>query len=235
MRLQMNKYAAAAAKATLVDEVVGAEPSDNVPPDTVVREAPTVSPLRPVNAVMPQSSARALQTAEVNAVEVLDARQALKTLRTLQTFSYSVNLMFCRSEVSYYITLSHEGKLWRALRATDLDAAESAFRRYEEQAIGLADVEVRYAQLEAQNERAEAMIAASEAQAEQLRNDLERHAEQTQLVNTRQQQARKDVAQLEMQRVTSQARLNKAMRQLHQLCVQSNERIPHMTSRRIET
>lgn len=231
MRLQMNKYAAGAAKATLVDEVVGAESADPVAPDTAVPKAPTVSPLRPMNAVMPQGSSRAVQTAEVGAVEALDARQALQTIRTLQTFSYSVSLLFCRSDVSYYVTLSQEGQLWRALHASDLDAAESAFRRFEEQAVGFADVEVRYAQLEAQNERAEAMIAASEAQAEQLRSDLERHAEQTQVVNSRQQQARKDIAQLEMERVTSQARLNKAMRQLHQLCVTSNERIPHLTGR----
>jgi hypothetical protein len=231
----MDRFAAAAVKAPLVDDLVGTESQDIVQQVQATPTVPTVSPLRPMNAVMPQGSARAVQIAEVSAVEALGTRQALTSMRTLQTFSYSVNLLFCRSDVSFYITLSQEGTLWRALRATELDAAESAFRRLEEQAVRLADVEVRYAQLEAQNERAEAMIAESEAQAEQLRNDLERHAEQTQLVNSRQQQARKEVAQLEMQRVASQARLNKAMRQLHQLSVASNERIPHLNSRRTET
>ncbi|WP_181885416.1 DUF2968 domain-containing protein [Trinickia dinghuensis] len=231
----MNRYAAEAVKETLVDEIVGTESLDVAPPDKGAPPAPTVSPLRPMNAVMPTGNARAVQTAEVTAVEALGERQALSCLRTLQTFSYSVNLLFCRSDVSYYITLSQEGTLWRALHATELDAAESAFRNFEDQAVRLADVELRHQQLEAQNERAEAMIAASEAQAEQLRQDLERHAEQTQLVNSRQQLARKDIQQLEMQRVASQARLNKAMRQLHQLSVTSNERIPHLTCRRSES
>lgn len=235
MRLHMDKYAATAVKIPLVDDVDGTESVEVAAPDEGPAAMPTVAPLRSLNAAMPQGSARAVQVAEVRAVEALGTRQALRSLRTLQTFSYSVNLLFCRSDVSFYITLSQEGKLWRALHATDLDAAESAFRRFEEQAVRLADVELRYAQLEAQNERAEALIAASEAQAEQLRHDLERHAEQTQLVNSRQQLARKEVAQLEMQRVTSQARLNKAMRQLHQLTVSSNERIPHLTSRRTES
>lgn len=237
MRLHTNRYAAAAVKAPLVDDVAGAQALDVAAPDkavSAVPTVPTVSPLRPMNAVMPQGNARAVQVAEVTAVEALGARQALTSMRTLQTFSYSVNLLFCRSDVSYYITLSQDGKLWRALHATEVEAAESAFRRFEEQAVQLADVELRCAHLEAQNERAEALIAASEAQAEQLRHDLERHAEQAQLVNNRQQQARKDVAQLEMQRVASQARLNKAMRQLHQLCVTSNERIPHLSGRRTE-
>ena len=110
----------------------------------------------------------------------------------------------------------------------------AAFRHFDEQAIRLADVELRHAQLEAQNEHVEAMVAASEAQAEQLRNDLERHAEQTQLVNNRQQEIRKEVAQLEMQRVASQARLNKALRDIHQLRATSNERIPHLFTRRTE-
>lgn len=111
----------------------------------------------------------------------------------------------------------------------------AAFRHFDEQAIRLADVELRHAQLEAQNEHVEAMVAASEAQAEQLRNDLERHAEQTQLVNNRQQEIRKEVAQLEMQRVASQARLNKALRDIHQLRATSNERIPHLFTRRTES
>jgi hypothetical protein len=184
---------------------------------------------------MPQGSTRAVQTAEVAAVEALGARQALMPLRTLQTFSYSVNLLFCRSDLSYYVTLCQEGKLWRALHATELDPAEAAFRHFEDQAIRLADVELKHAQLQAQNEHVEAMVATSEAQAEQLRNDLERHAEQTQFVNSRQQEVRREVAQLEMHRVASQARLNKALRQIHQLRATSNERIPHLSTRRTES
>jgi hypothetical protein len=232
----MSRYAVETARDALVDDVLGTHTASELAPvEDAAPAAPSASPLRPVNAVMPQGTARSVQTAEVAAVEALGARQALVPLRALQTFSYSVNLLFCRSDLSYYVTLCQEGKLWRALHATEFDPAEAAFRHFEDQAIRLADVELRHAQLQAQNEHVEAMVATTEAQAEQLRNDIERHAEQTQFVNSRQQEVRKEVAQLEMHRLASQARLNKALRQIHQLRATSNERIPHLSTRRTES
>jgi hypothetical protein len=236
MKLYMNRYAAETVKDALVDEVPDAAPPVNpVPPEEAEpTHTPTVSPLRPINAVMPHGTARSAQPAEIAAVEALCANHVLTQLRTLQTFAYSVDLLFHSAELSYYVTLSQDGKLWRALHATELDTAEAAFRHFEEQAMRLADVELRHLQLQAQNEHIEAMAAASEAQAQQLRHDLERHAEQTQFVNNQQQQARKEVAQLEAQRIAAQARLNKVLRQMHQLRVTSNERIPHPHCRRTD-
>ncbi len=236
MKLYTNRYAAETVKDALVDEAPSAvEPSNPAPRDEAGSvNAPTVSPLRPLNAVMPHGTVRSAQPAESNVVEALDASHALTLVRTLQTFSYSVDLLFHSAELSYYITLSQDGKLWRALHAAELDTAEAAFRHFEDQAMRLADVELRHIQLQAQNEHIDAMAAASEAQAQQLRDDLERHAEQTQFVNNHQQQARKEVAHLEAQRVAAQARLNKALRQMHQLRVTSNERIPHPHCRRTE-
>lgn len=237
MKLYLNKYAAETVKDTLVEEVPGAvRPSNPAPHEEAGPiDAPTVSPLRPLNAVMPHGTARSAQPAEIAAVEALSTRHALTPLRTLHTFSYSVDMLFHNAELSYYVTLSQDGKLWRALHAAELDTAEAAFRHFEDLAMRLADVELKHIQLEAQNEHIEAMAAASEAQAQQLRDDLERHAEQTQFVNNHQQQARKEVAQLEAQRVAAQARLNKAQRQMHQLRVTSNERLPHPHCRRTET
>lgn len=237
MKLYLNKYAAETVKDTLIDEVPGAvQPSHPTPQeDAGPTNTPTVSPLRPLNAVLPHGTARSAQPAEIAAVEALGANHALTLIRTLNTFSYSVELLFHNAELAYYVTLSQDGNLWRALHAAELDTAEAAFRHFEEQAMRLADVELKHIQLEAQNEHIEAMAVASEAQARQLREDLERHAEQTQYVNNHQQQARKDVAQLEAQRIAAQARLNKALRQMHQLRVTSNERLPHPHCRRTET
>ena len=236
MKLYTNKFAAETVKDALVGEGPAAvEPSHPAPHDEAgPMSAPTVSPLRPLNAVLPHSSARSAQPADLATVETLAASRALTLVRTLHTFSYSVDMFFHSAELSYYITLSQDGKLWRALHAAEFDTAEAAFRHLEDQAMRLAEVELRQVQLVAHNEHIEAMVAASEAQAEQLRHDLERHAEQTQFVNTYQQQAKKDVAQLEMQRIASQARLNKALRQVHQLRVSSNERIPHPHCRRAD-
>ncbi|MGN6651618.1 DUF2968 domain-containing protein [Trinickia sp.] len=236
MKLYLNKSAAETVKDTLVDDVPAAVEPTNVPHDEAgLLNTPTLSPLRPMNAVMPHGSARAAQPAEIAAVEALSASHALTLLRTLNTFSYSVDLLFHSAELSYYVTLSQDGNLWRALHAAELDTAEAAFRHFEDLATRLADVELKHIQLQAQNEHIEAMAAASEAQAQQLRDDLERHAEQTQFVNNQQQQARKEVAQLEAQRIAAQARLNKALRQMHQLRVTSNERLPHPHCRRTDS
>ncbi|MBR8334162.1 DUF2968 domain-containing protein [Burkholderia ambifaria] len=234
MKLNLNRRAI---------ETAERESADSVPhtvdaaAHAVVDDAvpiPAVVPMRPLNAVMPQGNARMVQTAEIAEIDALGARQALTALRTLQTFSYAVTLLLYRAELSYYITLGQDGKLWRALHAADFESAEAAFRHFEEQAVRLAEVELRRAQLEAQNQQTAAMIEASEAQAERLRSDLDYHAEQTQLVNSRQQQVRRDVANLEAQRVASQAHLNKTMRQIQQLRATSNERVPHLPARRAD-
>jgi hypothetical protein len=64
-----------------------------------------------------------------------------------------------------------------------------------------------------------------------MRGELQRHAAHEQSVMGRQHQVRKEVAQLEAQRVAAQAQLNKAYRQLHQLNVASNEVVPHLPGR----
>lgn len=196
--------------------------------------APTVSAVRPLNAVMPQGSVRTVQTAEIAEVEAIQAEQGLTALRSLRTFSYAVELLLHRAEMAYYITLKHDGKLWRALQATDLESAEAAFGHFEGQAIRLADVELRRALLEAHNQQIATRIEAAERQAERLRVDLEHHSEQTQMVNNWQQEVRKDVVHLEAQRVAAQARLNKIGRLIHQLRTTSNERVPPLRLRRSE-
>jgi chromosome segregation ATPase len=75
------------------------------------------------------------------------------------------------------------------------------------------------------------MIARSEAEAERLRSDLQRRSVQEQAASNRQHQVRKEVSQLEAQRVAAQAHLNKAHRQMHQLNLTSNEAIPHLPTR----
>ncbi|KVD40533.1 hypothetical protein WI84_07915 [Burkholderia ubonensis] len=208
--------------------------ADEPPMDDILAATPTVTPMRPANAVMPLGNVRTVQTAEIAEIEALTAQQVLTSFRALQAFSYSVKLLFHRADLSYYVALCQEDRFWRALHATELDSAEAAFRHFEEQAVRLADVELRRAQLDAQNRHVSKLIEASEAQAERLRNDLEHHTAQTQLVTSRQQQMRKEVAQLEAQRVAAQAHLNKTSRQIQQLRATSNERIPHLQTRRTE-
>ncbi|WP_027800865.1 DUF2968 domain-containing protein [Paraburkholderia dilworthii] len=187
--------------------------------------------LRPVQAVPSQVSARGVQIANTAEVEWLAEEEALTPFRVFRSFAYSVSLLFHAKELVYYIALYQDGALWRALKAADLEAAEAAFHHFEDQATRLSDCETRRAQLEAQNEQLARMIARSEAQAERLRSDLQRRGAQEQAASNRQHQVRKEVAQLEAQRVAAQAHLNKAHRQMQQLSLASNEAIPHLPTR----
>jgi uncharacterized protein YhbP (UPF0306 family) len=190
-----------------------------------------VTTLRPVPVVPSQVSARGVQMADTAEVEWLAEEEALTPFRVFRSFAYSVSLLFHAKELTYYVALYQDGSLWRALKAADLEAAETAFHHFEEQATRLSDGETRRAQLEAQNEQLARMIARSEAQAERLRSDLQRRGAQEQTVSNRQHQVRKEVSQLEAQRVAAQAHLNKAHRQIHQLNLTSNEGIPHLPNR----
>jgi hypothetical protein len=190
-----------------------------------------VTTLRPVPVVPSQVSARGVQMADTAEIEWLAEEEALTPFRVFRSFAYSVSLLFHAKELAYYVALYQDGSLWRALKAADLEAAEAAFHHFVEQATRLSDGETRRAQLEAQNEQLARMIARSEAHAERLRTDLQRRSAQEQTVSTRQHQVRKDVSQLEAQRVAAQAHLNKAHRQIHQLNLTSNEGIPHLPNR----
>ncbi|AFT89230.1 DUF2968 domain-containing protein [Paraburkholderia phenoliruptrix] len=198
----------------------------------VARGAPRpVLTLRPVQAVPSQVSARGVQIANTAEVEWLAEEEALTPFRVFRSFAYSVSLLFHAKELVYYVALYQEGALWRALKAADLEAAEAAFRHFEDQATRLSDCETRRAQLEAQNEQLARMIARSEAEAERLRSDLQRRSAQEQAASNRQHQVRKEVSQLEAQRMAAQAHLNKAHRQMQQLNMTSNEAIPHLPAR----
>lgn len=205
--------------------------AEEEPPDTTDETAESARPvptLRAVAVVPSQVNGRPIRIADGNEFAALAASDQLKTFRVFRSFDYAVSLQFHPKELTYYVSLHQDGALWHALKAADLDAAATAFRHLEEQAMRLADGEARRAQLLAQNDQLVRQIEESETLAERLRNDLQRHAAQEHLVTARQGLVRKEVAQLEAQRTAAQAQLNKAHRLIHQLSVTSNEGLPHL-------
>jgi chromosome segregation ATPase len=141
-----------------------------------------------------------------------------------------VSLLFYAKELKYYVALYLDGTPWRALKANDLDTAQGIFHQFELQAMRLADGQTPRVQLEAQNEQLTKMIVQAEAQADQLRKALQRSTTQEQAVTSRQHQIRREVAQLEAQRVAAQAQLNKVHRQIHQLDLAAHDGVPHLTN-----
>lgn len=212
-----------------------AEPAaDEEPPDDNDNAAESSRPvptLRAVAVVPAQVNGRPVRVADGNEFAALAATDELMTFRVFRSFDYAVSLQFHAKELTYYVALHQDGALWRALKASDLDAASAVFRHLEEQAARLADGEARRAQLLAMNERLVQQIEESEALADRLRHDLQRHTTQEHVVTARQHQVRKEVTQLEAQRVAAQAQLNKAHRVIHQLSVATSEGVPHLPGR----
>ncbi|WP_321941693.1 DUF2968 domain-containing protein [Paraburkholderia tropica] len=190
-----------------------------------------VSTLHAVPAMPAHLSGRPVQIADGASFEALVATHAMTTFRSFRSFDYTVTLLFHGETLGYFVALHQDGALWHAFRAADIDSAGAVFHHLQEQATRLADGETRIAQLSAQNVLLARQIEDSEAQAERLRVDLQRHAEQEHRVSARQHQVRKDVAQMEAQRIAAQAQLNKAHRTIHQLSVTSSEGVPHLHGR----
>ncbi|SAK79163.1 signal peptide protein [Caballeronia calidae] len=187
-----------------------------------------VTPLRPAAVPTPQSGMQALQATQITEVEWLVQQDSLTTFRTFRSFAYSASLLFYPRELTYYAVLYHEDAVWRVLKAGDIESAEPAFRHFVEHAMRLADAEMRRAHLEAQNEQFARLIAESEAHIERVRVDLQRGGGQDQRVALKQQEIRKELAQLEGQRAAAQAQLSKLQRQLHQLNATVNDKVPHL-------
>lgn len=205
----------------------GAMPS--MPPSSP--EPRPVSTLHAVPVMPAHLNGRPVQIADGAAFEALATNNQLAVFRSYRSFDYTVTMYFHAHSLGFFVALHQEGTLWRALKANDIDAAGSAFHLLQEQATRLADGETRRLQLVAQNAELSRLIEESEAQAERLRVDLQRNAEQEHLVTGRQHQVKKDVAQLEAQRIAAQAQLNKAHRSIHQLKVATNEGMPHLHNR----
>ncbi|MDR5738692.1 MULTISPECIES: DUF2968 domain-containing protein [unclassified Caballeronia] len=208
-----------------------AGPDDLLPKSAPPTPSTRVTPLRPLGAAS-QPGPQALQAAQIAEVEWLMQQSALATFRTFRSFVYSVSLLFYPRDLTYYAVLLHDDAVWRVLKAGDIGAAEPAFRHFVEQAIRLAEADMRRVHLQAQNDQFARLIAESEAQVERVRVDLQRGSSQDQEVALRQQEARKELAQLEARRAAAQAQLNKLQRQMHQLTAASNENVPFVPSGR---
>jgi hypothetical protein len=217
---------AAAAEAEARDAEASLEDTPHPP------SATRVTPLRAVMPSAQQAGSHALQAAQVAEVEWLLQQSSLATFRHFKSFGFAASMLFHARDLTYYAVLYHEESVWRVLKAGDADAAEQAFHHFVEQAMRLAEAEMRRAHLEAQNEQFARLIAESEAQVERVRVDLQRGSTHDQEVALKQQEIRKQLAQLEGRRVAAQVQLNKVHRQLHQLNSTTNETVPHLPSGR---
>jgi hypothetical protein len=195
---------------------------------STVEPARTVPPQSPVSVTQNRKS-RHVESGDILATRQLIEMKALTSFRLLQCFDYSANLFFHEDELTYYVTLHQDNELSRSLKTIDLASAESVFHIFEQQVKRLAARVTRRVHLEAESRRLARLVAQSEAEFERLRENLREESEQARSITARQRQVRKDVAQLEVQRVATQAYLGRMGREIRRLTLISNERLPRLS------
>jgi hypothetical protein len=214
---------------------IGSDPATEDVEGVIVGAPHVVTPLYHSGVPLSRASGQDVRKITTAEVEHLEADGALTVCRIFQSFSYAARLFFHRADLVYYVTLHQDSAVWRVLAMGELESAEAAFRHFAQQATHLSEEEMRRTQLEAQNDQLVRLIEQAQAQAERLRTDLDSHATQAQLVAQRQQHTRREIAQLEAQRVAAQAQLNRLRRQIQQLDLAGNERFPRQPTRQVRT
>jgi hypothetical protein len=174
-----------------------------------------------------QKKGRSIQIADMEQTRQLIDAAVLTPFRLFRCFEYSASLFLHEEELTYYVTLHQDNVLSRALSASDMGSAESAFLSFEAQVSRLSSRVARRVQLEAENRRLVRLIAQSQAQVERAHENLREGSAQAQAIATRQHQLRKDVAQLEARLAAAQAYLDRLGRENQRLALISNRRLPH--------
>ncbi|GLU33276.1 DUF2968 domain-containing protein [Trinickia caryophylli] len=188
----------------------GSAAGGELPPATVVA-------LHDVPATSHHGSQRASKPADIEEVADRILANALTPVQVFSSFEYEINLLFEPASLGFYVVLSHAGTIRRALQCAALEGACQAFRHFQEQILVWCELELRRVQIDARNAQLAALFNDAVAEAERLRADIERSGALVHLVNSRQQVLRREVAQLQAQRISTQAQLDRQLRQLAQL------------------
>lgn len=128
-------------------------------------------------------------------------------LRTTYNGEYSANLLFFPSEITYYVALSQNGRLWRVVVSHYDERAEAVYTSFVRMTEQLAEVEIRRTRLKARKELLERTIALSEGRAKRLEADLDIARAQQSEVNDRQRQVRGEAAALDAEQQSADALL----------------------------
>lgn len=204
--------------------VLCADDTAAAPPEVHVDELPGMAEeeaalLRDVAVTWQRSYADndLVEVADVEEVEWLEREAAVTTMRELQSFGHGVRLYFHAPDLTFYAAIYMDELLWRAVKSTEFELAEKAFDEFALQVNNRARAEVRRVQLEAKNVQLKRRIAESEARAERLRANMQRHAMQKKRAMERDGTLRNDIKQLEATRVQAQLHANRTVRQIGQL------------------
>ncbi|MFX1814459.1 DUF2968 domain-containing protein [Paraburkholderia sp. A1RI_3L] len=182
--------------------------------------------LHDAQATPQHGSHRAPKPADLEDVAARIAADALTSVQVFRSFEYEVSLLFDAASLGFYVVLNHAGTIRRAFQTPVLASAGQAFGHFQEQVLCWCELELRRMQLDARNAQLAALLEKATAEAERLRADLACSGALNHLVNNRQQSLRREVAQLQAQRIATQTQLDRQLRQIVQLRLCVGEGMP---------
>ncbi|AOJ37318.1 hypothetical protein WJ23_05125 [Burkholderia lata] len=147
-------------------------------------------------------------------------------MRTTYNGSYGASLMFDPREMTYYVALFQDKRLWRVIRSQEKNRAEMVYANFVQQTVQLADIEIRRTELEAQKAFLERVIALQANRAQQLQADLSVARSQQAEVAQRQRSAQEQTQALQVEKRAAQLQLRDLQEQVRQLEKQTETGLP---------
>jgi hypothetical protein len=147
-------------------------------------------------------------------------------MRTTYNGSYGASVMFDPREMTYYVALFQDKRLWRVIKTQEKSRAEMVYANFVQQTVQLADVEIRRTELQAQKTFLERVIALQATRAQQLQADLGVARSQQAEVAQRQKSVQEQTQALQVKKRAAQVQLRDLQEQVRQLERQAETGLP---------
>jgi hypothetical protein len=154
---------------------------------------------------------------EIGALLSLIRDPQLKELHTVYIGEYGTSLFLYAPDVTYYVALFQNKRLWRVISTSNAARADAIFARFSDQSKRLAAGEINVALAAAQQQRYEKQVASMQARLDSLHADLEVEREQSATVNQRQQQVMSETNALRVEQGKSREQLRALRERASQL------------------
>jgi hypothetical protein len=187
------------------------QPTGAITGQSVQALSPEQEPSSSGEAAASSSGAQA-SPGEVGALVDLIRKREVEELMTVYSGTYGASLFFHAASMTWYVSLFHDGKIWKVVRTRDQRNATTIFNYFAEQTKDYFSVELQRTLDKAENDAYSKQIALEQARAQRLQAELEVARSAQKDTRERQQQAAADISALKAEHMRQQ----KALRQLQQ-------------------
>ncbi len=185
----------------------------------------------PVTPPAPAPVANAQAASTVADLQALIQSRQVSELRTTYNGTYGASLLFKPDDLTYYVALFQQKDFWRVVKTTSEKQAEATYRAFALQSADLAEIDIKRIKLQAEQTRAERLLASRSATLSTLQADQALRLQQEQQVAARQEQAQQETLALVDQQKDVRQQLRDLQRQIDALQAQQSQVVPTTAKR----